>query len=1290
MRFRLVPADRPGTVLVVLLALGVLLVPGSLAASPVATAGAPGPASVALARAPADFASAATVAEWRTAPRAAVPDASSDAPLPGAVPVPMAVPGPLRVLVTLRYSNESRLSTLLASLSSPGGRPRPAYLTASEFDREFGPSPSLYRAAVAYFASYGVADLIAYADRTTISFSATPAVAGAVFGVTIGAFESGGRPYLAPEGPISLPAPLAPAIAQVEGLGTAPGSTGLALTEGTVAPGGVASAAASPVPSVAGYLTPAQRGSAQIEYAPDLQVAYDEPSLFARFGDPTGATIALLTGAGNYTGAPASTACGTLTTGEDVGGWDPADLSSYFAHTLPSGEPSPTVDAVPLDHAPAPSCLASWNETGTTAANTVDLEMIGSMAPGATIYGLYAPNFTRVELDTELATVLSPPPSLSAKVQAGLGNVSVVATAWGFADVNDSAWNASIAQAAVRGISVLAATGDSGDDPGSSHWVGSDVEFPASMAYAGYGALAVGGTTVTLDPSTLELSDQVVWNVSAKDAAQGGPEGTAGGPSEVFRQPAWQRMTSAGTLLGSLGRGVPDVAAMANDTAATVTVDGEQYLATNASVAGRSFYNASGTGVAVSLVAGEIAEIDHALKADGDPVLGFPDPTVYALANEEYSPLPNTRVHGSAPTGSYDSPLPMLPFRDVVAGRNDVWRAGVGYDLTTGWGSLDAYNFSAFLLSATSLPTLGPLSAIQDYVNVSGLGVGSGELGASVQQNLFLANSLGAPIVWVQSVLYLSEKPSGSWSVNFTAWVVFPFFGLYPNESVYTFWFPSTGKVESLPTAWDLTTSIQPASPSWDTTVTFSFGNGVTPLVLPAPGAAYLMGGARATYSWQGTTYTNGPRGPVADVPGFLTPQVGLYGYPGGATAQFTSTTAGSIQAYVKPLGASAFEAAATGLVTLANTQTGEVAQNLSYTQETPNDWAFAYSPGADQQGITVAVPYRYSAEFSEAGAPSGTTWAVQIADGPHASVSAATPALSFLLGNGTYHWTATISFGNYTAEPANGTLTIAGDAVTLPLVYALRVDSVKFEASGAMAFPFAWSVLITGGPTVSGTTPDLETNLTYAVYDYRISWTNHSWTPSRATGSFTVGATPAVVEVDFSLVTYTVKVSPAFGIGKPVPLTVTVGGVTKSGHATHTLDFPLPNGTYSFSVTGLPAGYHASPASGTIVVHGSPAPSLVIRITGPGTLGGLLGLGIYGYALVGGIAAAVVALVLVVRRRRRRRRAALAAEAAAKRNSPPPRGRSPLRVPPAAPPPARSGAPPEPRKGRYVDPNEL
>jgi hypothetical protein len=1286
-------AAAAAVVLVVLLS-----APGSIAGNAAARAGlgAGSPAETPLAEALA------------AAPLAPVSEVPSDLELPGSTALAAPPTAPLALVVHLPWSNLSDLSTLLAGLAQPGGPEYHHFLTAAQFDARFGPSPATYRAVVEYFASAGVGGLTTYPDRATISFSATPAEIASLFHVGLRSFSWEGRAYVAPVGTPELPAPIADAVAQVEGLGTGSSVRAELQSAGTF---DTAAPSAGGGPFVAGG---------------ELQTAYDELSVFDGYGFPTNATVATISWAGNYTGAPLNTGtCGALTTGEDVGPFSYTDVDDYYNWTIP-GEPHASITPVALGNATLPksACLASWDSTGAVLANTAELEMIGSTAPGARIYSVYtppAPSATSAppaaELDQALETILSPPSTLPTAVIDGLGNVSVVSTGWGLSDRNDSLWYALSMEAQARGITLLAGSGNSADNPSSPSWVGSSVEFPASMAYDDFGTTAVGGTTITLGPGAApHIRTLSAWNNSATGTNSTThlslPAGSAGGVSSTILEPRWQRLTSANAVISGGGRGAPDLAAIANNTLITVTLDGAQYDAGNATAGGR-FVWAWGTGVATSVVAGMVATVDHALRATGEAPLGFLDPIVYPLADLEYSALPSGTVNGSNVTGSYASPLPTLPFLDVTVGRNTADAALRGYDLVTGWGSLDLDNFTMYVLNASSAGTFGHLSGVEAAFTLTALSAttvvgkgGSGRYNASIQSSFFLANSLGAPVYWVDSIVYLATTPKG-WSMNFTGWVVQPFFGLYPNLSVYRYHFPATGLVGGLPQLYLLEAALLPSS-SWSgTNIELSFGiPGVAPINLSVPGAAYLVGSADYTYNWQGINHTNGPLG-GASPPGFLAPQFGLLGGPsglGGGVGTFGTNTSGAVSVAVKPLGASGFEAADSSVIASGALQSPESAAHLAYTAKGHANWTVAYtSASGGAQGIVYYEPEVYPVVFDESGVPASARWYVNVTGQPSASGPGTQPTLSLSLSNGTYPWASGISLASWASTPASGSVLVNGAGETVPLAFHSLIGSVTFLAVGP-AFPFTWYLNITHGPDLSGSGDTLRANLTFGTYDYHIASSNSLWAPVRYTGAFTVSSKPLALELRISLVTYPVYIVARLPVGDFPHWSVTVDGDTKQGFAELNYEWLLPNGTYTYSIGGLPAGYTASPSSGTIVVHGKVAP-ITIVVSPPPPLWGLFGLGIWGYVLVGAGGAGAVLGVAYVRRRRRRRRAVESLQAHEEkirerqrrverpRN---PRGRigprPPRRPPPGSGdhPPPRSRGPPPRRPPRWVDPDEL
>ncbi len=1242
-----------------LLAVTLLLL--SVAPMLLAAEGRPGPATV-RAEITSD-APAAPIAAWLAASDALVPEASAAMPGAGAHLLAGEPPGPVTLQLTLRFTNSSALSGLLAALVDPNSSDYHHFLSAAQFTARFAPNASAYATLLADLGSAGPGQLTAYPDRLAVSFRAPATTVAAAFGASLGWYASGGAEYAAFSSPPSLPAPLAGLLAGIDGLG--PDSAVSAVAQMNVEAGvssGGRSAGVAPADVV--YPTPVTVAGVQELYPADLQVAYDEEGLLGQYGYPTNTSVAALLWAGAYGGTGARVCGLTLTTGASVGPYVPSDLAQFFGSTLPPGAPAPTVVAVPIEGSPGPGCAASYDSTGVVAANTAELEMIGSLAPGATIFAVTAPGPSVAGLAAALASVLSPPTNLTAAQREGLANVSVVTVGWGTMDQSSAAWSSDLTQAAARGITIVAGTGNSGDNNRSRAWVGSRAEFPASDATGTSGALGVGGTTVTLDPSTLHIDSEIPWNVSAHDTAGGGPIGTTGGISTAYGEPSFQKSSSANTVLDGDGRGLPDVAAVANNTLVTLTLNGTQYRATNATDGG-PFRAAEGTAVAAGVVGGLLAVVDHSLHVEGAPALGYADPTIYTWADEQYTTA----------SGPYPYSLPTTPFRDVKTGANDHYSARAGWDLVTGWGSVDAYNLTMYVLPPPTVAAYGELSGVQDQVRLSSMHVTTTVDGsvnraynASLQQNFFVASPTGSPIYWGQSVVY-AHKVSSGWAMNFTAWLAFPFWGLYPELTDFVYHFPATGEVESLPLSLTLTTILVPAKGTAPPELKFTFGvPGAPVLTLDAPGGAYIIGRTGYSYAWQGTNYTDGPRVTTSPL-GFLAPQFVLVGGPSGGLGTFAAKTAGTVTALTEQLGSSTFAGAEVGLVTENNTQTGESAVNLAFNLSGTDALTFAYDDGAADQGIyQVAEPW-FPVAFEQTGGTSSIQWYVNISNGYQLHALGSVAALDTELPNGTYSWSATTSEPSISVLPAAGSLTVSGRAAVVTLAIGSSMGVVTFDAKGPVKaghLNFTWYVNITGEPAHHQTSTVYTANLTLGSYTYHVASTLKTYRPSKATGTLTITRTVSTIYVTFAPVTYLVD----FHIHQPKSpgsLTISLGVVSESGAFT-SWGVEETNGSYRWSISHVPLGYAVTPTHGVAVVRGA-ALAITVTVTEPGW--GPLGLGVLGYALVIGAPALAAIWYLVVRARRRRR--------AGPRAEPVPK---PARRPPRPPRP--------PRARRDLSPDEI
>jgi kumamolisin len=310
-------------------------------------------------------------------------------------------------------------------------------------------------------------------------------------------------------------------------------------------------------------------------------------------------------------------------------------LQKYFSS---SGAGEPTVVSVVVDHGKN----APTNPNGADGEVQLDIEVVGTVAPGAKIAVYFAPNTSQGFQD-----------ALTTAIHDATNKPSVISISWGSAE---STWTAqamtafdSAAQdAAALGITICAAAGDSGSSDGVSD--GSNhVDFPASSPHI----LACGGTS--LRSANGKITSETVWN----DGSGGGAGG--GGFSTQFPLPAWQASAKIKPPSGG-GRGVPDVAGDADpETGYSILVDGQSLVI-------------GGTSAVAPLWSALIALLNAKL---GKP-LGFLQPVIYGL------------------------PASADAFNDITSGSNGAFSAGPGWDAASGLGSPSGQNLLNALSTTTS------------------------------------------------------------------------------------------------------------------------------------------------------------------------------------------------------------------------------------------------------------------------------------------------------------------------------------------------------------------------------------------------------------------------------------------------------------------------------------------------------------------------------------------------------------------------------------------------------------
>ncbi len=292
-----------------------------------------------------------------------------------------------------------------------------------------------------------------------------------------------------------------------------------------------------------------------------------------------------------------------------------AALSAFAAA---NNTAAPTVSTVTVTTGSPPS--AGWG-----VEENLDLQAAAAAAPGAAITVYSDPQF---DLGTLLQMVAASP------------RVSTLSMSFGGSG-SDQSLMPLIQAANAEGVTVIASAGDYGSlgSPSTTNPppVGPPaVSHPANLP----GVTAVGGTTVAVAAGTSSASATVAWGgtylamlpAQAQAEALTARVATGGGYSTTEPAPSWQFPF----LAGQTGRGVPDIALLANPNVSGLAFIGRSG---EAEVGG-------GTSQGAPLLAGWVADI-AAQQGHG---LGNLNPLLYGLAAA--SPLSFTQAPSGA-NGAY-------------------------------------------------------------------------------------------------------------------------------------------------------------------------------------------------------------------------------------------------------------------------------------------------------------------------------------------------------------------------------------------------------------------------------------------------------------------------------------------------------------------------------------------------------------------------------------------------------------------------------------------------------------
>ena len=567
--------------------------------------------------------------------------------------------GGVHFRVYLRWQHANDAKALARAASDPRSRSYGDYLTPAQFRDRFAPSQGQVGAVRSWLGHQGFKVTYTPENRHYVAAEGTVARAARAFETTFGTYAVHGRRVRSPSRDVSVPASLATVVRGVVGLDD---------SARFVAPDRAAAVNAPPSPGF-------RNAPPLSDYWAQKLSPYPFPAGFRDVALPSapwtvrGYTPAQIKGAyrisSAYTGAGQTVAVidayASPTILQDVNQWS-------INRGLPTMSPSQFTQVVAPGTYRRPQ-NPRQDPQGWYGEETLDVEAVHGMAPGAKIVYVGAPNNYQ-DLDAALNHV----------VDRHLAQIVTNSYGWhgellprGFI----KPYNDTLIQAAAEGIGVYFSSGDSGDETSTLGFASTD--FPASSPWV----TAVGGTSLGVGQDNSRVLE-TGWGTSDYlcDPATRNCERTAwlygsgGGVSEVFGKPSYQ------SGLDLSGRGVPDVSALGDPQTGLLVgqtqtfPDGTYY----------DEYRLGGTSLSSPIFAGIMALADQ--KA-GHPH-GFANPAFYAHPGAFYDVR---SVKTAVARRNYDNSV------DASDGTSDHLRTfddysgsptqhtGPGWDDVTGLGS---------------------------------------------------------------------------------------------------------------------------------------------------------------------------------------------------------------------------------------------------------------------------------------------------------------------------------------------------------------------------------------------------------------------------------------------------------------------------------------------------------------------------------------------------------------------------------------------------------------------------
>jgi pseudomonalisin len=576
----------------------------------------------------------------------------------------------LTVVLARSAATQTAFDQLLADQQNPSSPRYQQWLTPQQLGEQFGPTDHDVNAVTQWLASQGLRVDAVSPSRTTITFSGASSAVGRALGTEFHRYKvntrKGVEERLSINSEPTVPAALAPVIAAFNG-----------LSEEDIEPQSISADVA--LPQTNGSIAPLYTTGSTTHYiAPaDFVTIFDIKPVYNTGIDGSGIKVAII-------GRSRVLA---------------ADITAFQTNTGLSTTAQPVVILPGAD----PGTVS-----GDQGEQTLDVNRVMSTAPGAEADLVINSNLGTA-IQYEINTLVDPVMTISyGACEASAGSS------------NDTTYSSLFSTAAAEGITTFISSGDSAAAACAAAFNTPPASTPlASINYlcANQYVTCVGGTELadTASPSTYWSSSNGTGLESAisyiPEGAWNEPTngsgfqiaGTGGGVSQYITKPSWQ----AGVGVPADGfRDTPDIALPAAGH------DG-YYSCLNGSCASAGHFTVfSGTSAAAPGMAGIMALVVQKLGNHGQ---GNFNPTLYRLAG-----IPALNVfHDTTPASSGVASCSVLtasmcnnstPSQHALTGGLAGYALTAGYDLATGWGSVDVANLiTAAAASYTLTPAAGTL-----------------------------------------------------------------------------------------------------------------------------------------------------------------------------------------------------------------------------------------------------------------------------------------------------------------------------------------------------------------------------------------------------------------------------------------------------------------------------------------------------------------------------------------------------------------------------------------------------